>query len=187
MDETQSEQEPSTTNTERSFIGSDNFKYEPQDAAKKSGKAILLIIGLLVILGVGGFFLNQKLKILPGSGQTPQSISSETPASIPTPSPQPVLDRSEWSFEILNGSGETGLARRMADQIRDLGYEIVRVGNADRSDYSETQITVREGLAEKVDLVIADLGNTIKIASAAGELIEGTASARIIIGKDSAQ
>ena len=183
MDEIQKEEEPSTVKA--SFISNDHdLKYEPKDMDKSSGKGILLIIGLFVVLAVGGFFLNQKFKILPGSGQLTQPTPSDIPIPITSPTPQAVIDRSEWSFEILNGSGVTGAAKKLAEEIQTLGYSVVKTGNADKDSYSQTQISVREDLLEKVDLVIADLKDTLKIASVAGELAEGTASARIIIGKD---
>ncbi len=177
---------PDSAPIKRSFIVNNEteVKYEPQDS-KKSGKGVLLIIGILAILVVGGFFLNQKFKILPGGSETTQVESSPTPTPSPSPTPQPILNRSEWSFEVLNGSGVTGQAKKIADQIKALGYEVVKTGNADKSNYTDSQILAKEELLEKIDLVIADLKDIIKIASVAGELTEGTASARIIIGKDS--
>ncbi|MDP3948289.1 MAG: LytR C-terminal domain-containing protein [bacterium] len=187
MDDTE-QQEPSSI--KRSFIinSEDDPKYEPKDA-QKSGKGVLLIIGLLAILLIGGFFLNQKFRILPGSGSS-QPEPSPLPSPSPSPSPEPILNRSEWSFEVLNGSGVTGQAKKIADQIKALGYPVVKTGNADKSNYADSQILAKEELLDggasgtKIDLVIADLKDIIKIASVAGELTEGTASARIIIGKD---
>src|SRR3989337_477012 len=120
MDEIQKEEEPSTVKA--SFISNDHdLKYEPKDMDKSSGKGILLIIGLFVVLAVGGFFLNQKFKILPGSGQLTQPTPSDIPIPITSPTPQAVIDRSEWSFEILNGSGVTGAAKKLAEEIQTLG------------------------------------------------------------------
>ena len=43
---------------------------------------------------------------------------------------------------------------------------------------------IKDDLKEKIDLVIADLKDVVKIASIGGELKDSTASARIILGKD---
>lgn len=182
MDDTE-QQEPSSI--KRSFIinSDDDPKYELKDS-QKSGKGVLLIIGLLAILLIGGFFLNQKFKILPGSGETTQVESFSTPIPTPSSAFEPALNRSEWSFEVLNGSGVTGQAKKIADQIKALGYPVVKTGNADESNYAQSVILVKKDLLDKVDLVVADLKDTIKLASVAGELKEGTTSARIIIGKE---
>lgn len=166
-----------TPNIEQNFtLGSD----EP----KKSGKKFIFIILIIVVLAGIGFFLYKSRSSIKGlvSGPTPTPTPIATPA--PTEAPK-VLERSEWSFEVLNGSGSTGLAKKIADRIKDLGYQVVKTGNADKSNYPITQILVKKDLAEKLDLVIADLTDTIKIASYAGELNDSTASARIILGKDS--
>lgn len=183
MDDTSSQE---SAPIKRNFIINEDseLKYQPKDS-KGSGKGVLLIIGILAILLVGGFFLNQKFNLLPGSGGEAQSEVSPTPEPSPSPTPEPTLIRSEWSFEVLNGSGVTGQAKKIADQIKTLGYEVVKTGNADKSNYADSQILVKKELLDQIDLVIADLKDVIKIASVAGELTEGTASARIIIGKDS--
>lgn len=182
MDETASQE---SAPIKRNFIINEDseLKYQPKDS-NGSGKGVLLIIGILAVLLVGGFFLNQKFNLLPGSGKTAQPEASPLSSPSPSPTPEPTLIKSEWSFEVLNGSGVTGQAKKIADEIKVLGYEVVKTGNADKSNYESTQILAKKELLEKIDLVIADLKDVIKIASVAGELTEGTASARIIIGKD---
>src|SRR3989338_442304 len=186
--QSESEQKQEPAPIKRSFtINQDSeLKYETRSPEKKSGKTILLIIVLLVVFLVGGFFLNNKFHFLPGgSGSDQLAVATPSPTFSPTPTPAPALIKSDWSFEVLNGSGVTGEAKRVADEIKVAGYEVVKTGNADKSSYLQTEILVKEELLEKIDLVISDLKDIIKIASVAVELTEGTASARIIIGKDS--
>ena len=45
--------------------------------------------------------------------------------------------------QVLNGSGESGVALRAASHLRDGGFQVVEVGNADRSDYFETLVVSR--------------------------------------------
>lgn len=150
---------------------------------KKSHKGLYLIIIILLGILAAGFFFRSKVKrLVMGGSPTPTPVATEIPTPTSTPNP---LNRSDWSFEVLNGSGESGLAKKIGGQLQDLGYQVVKTGNAPKSNYTQTQILVRQDQMEKVDLVIADLKDTIKIATVAGELKEGTASARIIIGKDS--
>lgn len=158
--------------------------YQPIPYQSKSGKkkfilaAVIIVIFLLV-----GWILKSTL----GSSKTELKTESQplpTPVPIPTSTPKPALIRSEWNLEVLNGSGVTGAAKKLADKITELGYQVVKTGNADKDTYTQNQIFVRANLKDKTDLLIADLKDIIKIASAAGELKDSTASARIIIGKE---
>lgn len=178
------------TPIKRSFIiNKDNeLRYDQRPQARKSKKKILIIIVFLIILATAGGFFGKKYHVLTKIRTfiKPTPIATPVPAPSSSPLPiQPVLERSEWSFEVLNGSGASGLAKKVADRIQALGYSVVKTGNADKSSYEKTEILVKSGMKDNIDLVIADLKDAIKIASVAGELKEGTASARIIIGKDS--
>ncbi len=196
MDEEQAvtenqDEEPEKTESEpvkKSFIvNKDNSPmYEQSSKEKKSGKKFLIIIVILILILGGGYFANKKFRV---SSQVrnviqPTPVSSSAPVPTPAPTSQPVLNRSDWSFEILNGSGITGVAKQIADKIQTLGYPVVKTGNADKDNYSKTQILVKKSLQDRVELIIVDLKDIIKIASVAGELKDSTASARIIIGKD---
>lgn len=186
MDEQQTiEKEPPPI--KRSFVVNNGkpLNYEHQFLAKKSSNKItFILIGLLLLIVLGGaFFFRSKIENLVGNLQ-PAPTPAPVASAQPTPAPNPLV-KSEWSFEVLNGSGESGLAKKIAAKIQDFGYQIVKSGNADKSDYSQTQVFVKKDLLDKIDLVIADLRDVIKIASVAGQLQEGTASARIILGKDS--
>lgn len=158
-----------------------NFDYNLPKKKSKS-KVIFLILGIIILTVAGFLVLNQKnvKNIATGAAQTPASVPTEEP----TPTPKPALIRSDWTFEVLNGSGKTGLAKSISLSLKDLGYETVKIGNADKSS-AKTQILVKKELLEKIELVIADLKDVIKIATISGELEDSTASARIIIGKDS--
>jgi hypothetical protein len=45
--------------------------------------------------------------------------------------------------QVLNGSGEAGLGLRAASHLREGGFQVVDVRNADRSDYFETLVVAR--------------------------------------------
>lgn len=45
--------------------------------------------------------------------------------------------------QILNGSGEAGVGGRVASFLRDGGYQVVEVRNADRSDYFASLVVAR--------------------------------------------
>jgi anionic cell wall polymer biosynthesis LytR-Cps2A-Psr (LCP) family protein len=53
-----------------------------------------------------------------------------------------------FTVEILNGTSTAGLAGRTADLIRSFGYDVISIGNADRSDHEVTQIIDHSGLLD---------------------------------------
>lgn len=151
----------------------------------KSGKKPVILVIILILLLIVGFLLfknKSSIKKMVMGAPAPTPAPTETPTPSPTPQ---ALIRSDWSFEILNGSGVTGQAKKIADQIKNLGYSVIKKGNADKQTYTQTQVQVKSDFKDKIDLVIADIKDIVKVASYAGELKDSTASARIILGKDS--
>ncbi|MBI2018949.1 LytR C-terminal domain-containing protein [Candidatus Daviesbacteria bacterium] len=148
-----------------------------------SGKLVTLILFMLTIAVIGG-----AIYFVAGVGspkkqeQTVISPPKSTTSSTPTPTPK-ALNRSEWSFEVLNGGGVTGAAKKLADQLKALGYQVVKVANADK-DIQTNQFFVQEDLMAGIDSIVVDIKDIIKIASISGKLKDSTASARIIIGKE---
>jgi|GEM_PF-5949975 len=65
----------------------------------------------------------------------------------------PVLLPAEITVEVLNGSGAQGVAARFAEKLKQLGYQIVYVGNADRFDYDRSRIISRLEGDEARDLL----------------------------------
>jgi len=162
---------------------SDSFKKESfyQPSRKRGSKKFLFIFIFLALLAVLGLFFKYQIKgIFIKASPTPTPATA-TPAPTPTQNP---LNRSDWSLEVLNGSGVTGQAKKLADKLKEKGYVVVRSGNADKQNYDTSQIFIKKEQQDKVNLVVADLKDIVKISSVAGELKDSTASARIIIGKD---
>ncbi len=86
--------------------------------------------------------------------------------------------------EVLNGCGISGLAKEVADHLRDAGYDVVDFTNADNWDYTHTLV---------VDRTSEQSENAIKVAEALGlgeedavpELSSGRGlDVTVIIGKD---
>lgn len=181
----EAEQEP----VKRSFIvNKDNPPiFEQRSKNSKLGNKIFVVVAVLLLLFAGGYFIVKQLRVSTKTPGDTGSVNVINPTSLPEPTPtnKPVFDKSDWSLEILNGSGVTGAAKKIAERLQTFGYPVVKTGNADKDNYSQTQIFIKKSLQDRAELIIADLKDIIKIASVAGELQDSTASARIIIGKDS--
>lgn len=162
---------------------------------KKSNLVTYLLLIIIVLLGLGavGFFgwryckagLTQcQFKNLVPQSANVNPVSVVSPTPLPTQMPKKTLDRVSISFEVLNGTAVAGGAKKVAEKLTGLGYTVVKVGNADNSTYNKNELFVRAEKGEQVDLLLADLKTDFQIASVSGVLKEGTASARLILGKE---
>jgi len=86
-----------------------------------------------------------EMAMLPGTPQTIGGVSywiadSEKTAEVVRELFFPELVVRLPKVEVLNGSGTIGVAERVADTLRQQGYEITAVGNADSSSYDSSQV-----------------------------------------------
>ncbi len=81
---------------------------------------------------------------------------------------------------VLNGNGVAGAAAAMADQIQGNGIEVVDVGDAERNDFSTTEIIARSDKLELARAVAEQIGF--------GEVVPGTVpdsvDVIVIVGRD---
>lgn len=84
-------------------------------------------------------------------------------------------------IELLNGSGRAGLAGELASYLRDGGFDVLEVSNADRSDYRTTLVVNRTGAPEPGRIVAEYLGTRHVIQQISSqEMIDVT----VIVGRD---
>jgi transcriptional regulator with XRE-family HTH domain len=69
-----------------------------------------------------------------------------------------------WTIhvDVRNGSGDINYTRRVASRIGALGYDVARVGRADRFDYQETAVYYQRGGQPIADRLARQLGVTAK-------------------------
>lgn len=93
-------------------------------------------------------------------------------------------DPSWVRVEILNGTGEPGVAARTRDLLVSHGWQVVSIGDADRNDYGNTLIInygVPQGLVERVS---QDLNLRPDLSSLDGLNISAPIDMRIVVGRD---
>lgn len=93
-------------------------------------------------------------------------------------------DPSWVRIEILNGTGEPGIAARTRDLLQSQGWQVVSIGDADRSDYGHTLI-VNYGIPDAlVDKLSADLALQPNLTSLEGLDVSAPVDMRIVVGRD---
>jgi len=147
-----------------------------------------IIIGVLVvaILGVLGFMYYQssQKKLMAPPAET---MISPTQAEEPTPTDEPV-DMTEFSIEILNGSGIVGKAGEVKDLIEGEGFVVDSTGNADTYDFDKTVIQAGKDVSPAfLKALRASLLNDYDVDTSFDEIAgDSTADVVIIVGKNDA-
>jgi hypothetical protein len=83
--------------------------------------------------------------------------------------------------QVLNGSGEGGVASRAAAFLRDGGFQVTEIRNADRSDYFSTFVVARRRDASGAHAVARYLGDAPVIRQVWGPEL---ADVSLVIGSD---
>lgn len=84
-------------------------------------------------------------------------------------------------IQLLNGSGYIGLAGDLASTLRDGGFDVLEVSNADRSDYRTTLVVGRRPEPGPARIVAEYLGTRHVIQQIGSqEMIDVT----VIVGRD---
>lgn len=121
---------------------------------KKSPAKAFLVIGIIVLVGILGFliFRNSSTKIEDDKLTSPTIVEDDkTPSPTLTPSPtsKPV-DKTKVKVEVQNGTGITGEAAFLQDELKKLGFATITVGNASNQDQSKATVTYSRSLAESL-------------------------------------
>jgi LCP family protein required for cell wall assembly len=120
-----------------------------------------------------------------------------TAPPVPVPSPDAIalaaIPPSTLRVDVENGSGVTGAARKVATVLKQAGFTIGEVGDADRSDYAATQIhehsnvtfagaRVRESLP--APLREADVVPDAAASASPAATATATSDVTVIVGSD---
>lgn len=161
----------------------EDAKVSEDTTQMNSNKSLFIvggIVGLIFVVSAIAFFFfvvkNQKVEEKEVVPVEEEQVQSESPAVS--------FDRSQWSLEVLNGSGIAGLAKTSADKLEALGYKIVKVGNSGKNNVVKTEIQISEEFSGKSEELLKDISENFKDATVSGVLKDSTASARVILGSE---
>ncbi len=92
-----------------------------------------------------------------------------------------ILPRELITVEVLNGSGVTGIAAKVAELLREEGFQVVNVANADSFDYPMSRVIARQSEIEPAKEVAAYIPGAELLKE---ELKDFPAMVTVIIGKN---
>ena len=95
--------------------------------------------------------------------------------------PRQGKERRVIRVQVWNGSGEGGIGARVASYLREGGFHVIEVGNADRSDYFATMVVARRDDVGPAETVAHYLGGPPVVRQASPA--EG-ADVTVVIGRD---
>lgn len=88
--------------------------------------------------------------------------------------------------EVLNGNGVSGIASRVAEELRRQGFHVVAVGNADHFEYETTAVIAHRGASGSAEEVAKALGKGVAMAEEPGfqPIYSTDADVTVILGRD---
>lgn len=122
-------------------------------------------------------FINGAYVLVPKNGDwsalrdVALNIFSEAEVVEETPGQKDIPAGNMTKIEMQNGSGVTGLARETAEKLKNLGFNIVKIGNADSFSYETTTIYDLTNGKDKVSL--AKLKQGLPSADVASRIPKG--------------
>ena len=140
---------------------------------------------------------NEGDSLIPDTGARAHLVATMlAPPTTPMPSPDALalaaIPASTLRVDVENGSGVTGAAGRVAAVLRQAGFVIGDVGDADRSDYTATEIHEHSSVTFAGDRVRDALPATLRDASVVSDpapASSGTTKSdvTVIVGSDFAK
>jgi len=130
--------------------------------ARSSGQRVAIVVAAVLVVALAGSFLYARF------GQKPDLHPAGEAHRV-------------VRVQVLNGSGEGGIGSRVASFLRDGGFHVVEVRNADRSDYFATMVVARREDPASAEAVARYLGGPPVVRQAwDSDLAEVT----VVIGSD---
>ncbi len=136
--------------------------YSPFAPEKKNYMWPILLIFIIAIALLAGVFLYRQ-GIFKGGKENKVSV---TPSPTIIPSPTKTIDLTKYTIEVQNGSEVAGEASRQKTSLESEGFTVSSIGNADKSDYTDTIIKAKKEVDKDY---IAKLKNFLESAFTVGD------------------
>jgi len=182
-------------------LGETSLNINPRQSKRFPSRFLILvavvIVLALIVFGISQlFFAKQSPKkeslVVPTVALTPTNPPeatkgaevTPTKGTDKTPTPKPgtsALDKTKISIEVQNGSGEPGVASKMAAFLKNLGYKISSTGNAKNYEYTGVTIQTKAGFKDYIAGLKKDLTPDYIVSASSSDLSASSAAEIVVI------
>jgi hypothetical protein len=118
------------------------------------------------------------------TGKAGKTTPTPTTSTKVTPTPTGAAKTAPMSIEILNGSGQAGVAGTAASGMKKLGYSISGTGNADTFNFVGYTIKIKKSKSTQLAQLKKDVATLGTVTDSLITLPESSdADAQLIVGK----
>jgi hypothetical protein len=150
--------------------------------SKAGGSAWPAALMLVAVLALVAVFAGSALVKAFGAGRARWAASrAEGAARRAVQRPHASPERARMAVEIWNGSGSAGAGQRVAEALRDGGFQVTDIRNADRTDYGTTLVVDRKGNPRAAREVVEYLHGGFPLLMRS---TLATADVRVVVGRD---
>lgn len=113
---------------------------------------------------------------------TNTNTNTSAPQNANTNASPTTIDKAAIKMRVLNGSGKTGMAEQVSNQLKLDDFAPTNVGNAQKFTYQETYIYYKTGKSAEAELVKSSLSKRTCVTEESNE-ITGTYDIVVVVGK----
>jgi len=143
-----------------------SFPRRKEKKGSKKGLVILVIVIVIFIAGAAYYLLTG-----PSIDESAEQLSPTPDNQVTTTPTIPVEEviRDEISINVLNGTGISGAAGDLKDELESLGYSNVDVGNASSKGYESTELVfdseVPNGARDEIRDLLETIYDTVEVST----------------------
>lgn len=133
------------------------FKSSAQPTANYNVRKIIVLTGILILaLGVVLFRHNLRKVRNIDVVSLPTTVPTLVPSAVThqTENPENLGNVSEYSIQVLNGSGVAGEATRVVDILKAEGFTTLEIDNADSYIYTNTQVQMKKSVPKGIFTIV---------------------------------
>jgi hypothetical protein len=143
-----------------------SFPRRKEKKGSKNGLRLLVIVIVIFIAGAAYYLLTDP--------SIDESADQLTPTPLNQVSPTPTIPveeiiRDEISINVLNGTGLSGAAGDLKEELETLGYSNIEVGNAQSKGYESTELVfdsgVPAGVRDEIGSMLETIYDTVEVSS----------------------
>lgn len=198
---TEVSQELSQTPPQSAFTIQNNEAISSDGGGKKRFGIYFVVVAFLsFILGLGAmagvtYFgkINITLLKVPSGLHVPAFLGAKPSptvaiAVVPTVAPtEKPVDLHAYAISVLNGSGVAGKAAEVKTSLTTAGFKVSTTGNADKNDYTKTQITAKKTVDHAFVNKLQDELKKTFVVEVSTSASSDQADVTVILGKDTAK